>query len=316
MTATVRRSTAITLLLINTLMFGAAIPIVKWGAGEVNPFHFLFYRFLVAGILCLPIAWFVRKQLLKYPRALLQTMGIELLGTTLALGLLYVALRISTAIEVSLLATAGPVFITFSGLIFLREKVEDREWLGLLTSGTGVILLTLLPVLEMGWPMRIFSGVIVSVLMLAYHIVNTAYYTIAKPIYSKLPKIWVPVASSWVGAASFGLISTYMLLSTQQPVIPTFALELSQWQLCAVILYTAVGATLIGWTAYIKAQDLIEISEASLYTYLQPVVYIPLSAILLHERLEWTHVGSLGLVIIGVFIAEWRKKKRSKPKKR
>lgn len=68
----------------------------------------------------------------------------------------------------------------------------------------------------------------------------------------------------------------------------------------------AVFGSIVGLTAYIQGQDGIESSEASLFWYLQPLIAIPLAFIVLGEKalpLQWL---GLGLVLIGVAIAERR----------
>ncbi len=304
------RLTAYLLLLVNTAAFGAAIPIVKWGIGDADPFFFLFSRMVVAGLVTPPI-WYLYRQQLKHKFGLiLKAFGIEILGTTLALGFLYFALQFSTAIEVSLLATAGPVFLAFFGLLFLREKVTPREWLGLGISASGIVFLTLAPALGDTWSSVFTGGWLVTLLMLGYHLTNSAYYTLAKPLYKKLPTALVPLASSWVGTFSFGLLSYGLARQAGSNWSQMFITTWSSPQFLWMIFYMAIIATVIGWTAYIKAQELIEISEAGLFTYLQPIFYIPLSLWLLGEKVVWHHGLSLALIIVGVLLAESGKSRR------
>ncbi len=77
-------------------------------------------------------------------------------------------------------------------------------------------------------------------------------------------------------------------------------------------VYMAIFGSIIGLTAYIKGQDGIEASEASLFTYLQPLVFIPAGILLLHETVHPLQIFAMALILFGVYIAEKRSKKRRK----
>lgn len=115
-------------MLLNTICWGAALPLVKPGLEVTTPFRFLFFRFTAATLIILP---FLIWQLWKKPQLLTavpKIIGLELIGTTLALSLLYVGLNHTSALEASLLTTTAPLFITLGGVIFLRERQEKHEW--------------------------------------------------------------------------------------------------------------------------------------------------------------------------------------------
>ena len=68
----------------------------------------------------------------------------------------------------------------------------------------------------------------------------------------------------------------------------------------------AIFGSIIGFTAYLKGQEGIEASEATLFTYLQPLIYIPMGILLLHENVSLIQIISLMIILIGVLIAEKR----------
>ncbi|MBP9700700.1 EamA family transporter, partial [Candidatus Woesebacteria bacterium] len=71
-----------------------------------------------------------------------------------------------------------------------------------------------------------------------------------------------------------------------------------------VVVFAAVFGSIIGLTAYIKGQAGIEASEAGLFTYLQPVISIPLAVILLGEKIGGFEIAAMLLILSGVWIAE------------
>jgi drug/metabolite transporter (DMT)-like permease len=70
--------------------------------------------------------------------------------------------------------------------------------------------------------------------------------------------------------------------------------------------YMATFGSIIGLTAYIKGQDGIESSEAGLFYYLQPLIYIPLAFLVLGEVIMQNQILALGVILLGVVIAERR----------
>jgi drug/metabolite transporter (DMT)-like permease len=66
----------------------------------------------------------------------------------------------------------------------------------------------------------------------------------------------------------------------------------------------ATFGSIIGLTAYFAGQARMEASEAGLFTYLQPLVYIPLAWFWLGERATWPMLVAVLCVIAGVGAAE------------
>lgn len=299
---------SISLLLLNVVLWGAALPIVKPALATTTPFQYLLYRFTLAALFSLPILGFYfwkQKKLWKHIPVII---GLELIGTTLALGLLYEGLARTTSLEASMIATTTPLFTTLGGIFYLKEKEERHEWIGLGIALTGTILLALEPLLtgKNGQASFSFTG---NMLVFFQNIATAAYFILAKKYYKKIPKFFVTSISFYVGVTTFALLSMWKLSISVPELWQT---ALSQLQVPSVLLasvYMALFGSIIGLTAYIWGQDGIEASEASLFSYLQPIVYIPLATIFLHEPVTWPMLVAVVLIALGVVTAEmhWRK---------
>jgi drug/metabolite transporter (DMT)-like permease len=196
------RSWGVTFMLVNVVCWGAALPIVKPALETLTPFTYLFLRFVVAGVLSLPIlVWFTWKQPSVW-RKLGVITAIELVGTTLALALLYEGLARTSTLEASLHTSTTPIYITFGGILFLQEKEEKREWVGLGLALLGTFFLTLEPFFSgrNGHAEFSFTG---NVLVVLQNVATMAYFLLAKRWYQGLPKFFVTAVSFWVGALSF-----------------------------------------------------------------------------------------------------------------
>ncbi len=134
-------------LLLNTLVWGAALIIVKPALSVTTPFRYLLYRFAFAGLFSLPILIHYWSKIKNKKKTITIIATLELIGTTLALGLLYFGLDKTSAIEASFITTTTPIFIVLAGILYLKEKEEKHEWLGLALAFIGTALLTALPVI-------------------------------------------------------------------------------------------------------------------------------------------------------------------------
>ncbi|MDQ5950992.1 MAG: hypothetical protein QG639_269 [Patescibacteria group bacterium] len=307
MTLSRKRLTAYSYLLINTLVWGAAFIVVKPAFEAISPFNFLFSRYALAGLLCVPVlVYYFRKIHISF--TILKTIILlELVGTTLNLGVLYLGLARTSAIETSLITTTAPLFTVLMGIFFLKERQQRNEWSGMLLSFGGMLLITLLPILSNGFVSN-QASLLGNLLIVAANISESGYYIAAKKQYKRLPKLFVASLSFFVGTVSFGLLSLWQ----SNWSVSTMAQELMVgWQFPPAqfaIIYMAVFGSIVGLTMYIKGQDSIEASEASIFRYLQPAVYLPLGMFLLGETISVWQIVGLALIIVGFITAEVRRK--------
>ncbi len=307
-----KRQTAYFFLLINTVCWGAALIAVKPSLDVISPFRFLFYRYLVSALLTIPVLWYYRGKIQHFWSSLGKITLLELLGTTLCLSLLYFGLDRTTAIEASMLASTTPLFVVLLGVLLLKEKQEKRENIGLLIACTATGLLAAEPLLS-GQAVQASWTTSGNILILLSNICAALYYVIAKRWYRRLPKIFVTTISFFVGSVSFLLL----ILAAERTSLPEFyTSSLSDWNQPSVWIavgYMAIFGSIIGLTAYMKGQDGIEASEASLFSYLQPLIAIPAGILFLQEKTTMLQIISLTAILCGVLIAERRGEKSPRP---
>lgn len=292
-------------MLVNVVCWGAAFVAVKPALSVTTPTRFLLYRYAFAIVLSLPILIHYKDKLPKMRKLLPKLIGIELLGTTLALWLIYAGLQLSSAIEANLITMSLPVLITIGGILFLKEREEKREALGLGIAVLGTLLLVLTPLFVFGNGLAItsFEG---NLLILLAMIINVAYYLLAKKHYHKYPLFLVTTLSFYVGFYSFIPLSIIEAGSITQ-FINGLLVDVMSPAVWIASGYMALFGSIIGLTAYYKGQDGIEASEAGLFTYLQPAVAIPLGVFLLGESVFGIQLLALGIILFGVYLAERRK---------
>lgn len=294
---------------VNVLVWGAALIIVKPIFDFTTPSRYLLYRFFFAAIFSLPLLFHYWPKVKNKLGTIIAISTLELIGTSLALFLLYTGLEITSAIEASFITTTTPIFIVLGGIIFLKEKEEKHEWIGLCIAFLGTALLTALPIILNGNSIHGLSlkG---NLLIIGQNIATATYLILAKKHYKKLPKLFVTAISFYVGIISFFFLSLWEINFSISKLASAIQIDFSNTYVWIAVLYMAIFGSIIGLTAYIKGQDGIEASEASLFNYLSPLIYVPLGIILLKEDIHYLQFVALGLIFLGVYVAEIRVKKR------
>ncbi len=297
---TKKRKLAYWALILCAILWGVAPPLVKMALPHTTPFRWLFYRYLFAAPLSLPILIYFTRKLKPNFKTILSIISLELIGTTAVLAALYTGLKLTTSIEASIISTTSPIFIVLGGIIFLKEKQTKKEWIGLSLAFLGTILITLEPIFSKTNHIQQIS-LLGNGLIILQNILWAAYLIMAKRVYKKIPKLFINSIAFWVGLLSFFLITTFtsstpLLKDLFEPIVTTSA------------LYMAIFGSIIASTLYLYGNNNIEASEASIFSYLQIVIAVPLSIWWLNESLSPFALISLLIIALGVYLAEKRSK--------
>lgn len=292
----------------NMVLWALAIPIAKRGfADGLTPTTFLLGRYALALPLSLPIILALRRKASVraafIPKTLFKVVLLEILGTVISLLLLYEGVARTTAVEASLIAITWPIFVTIGGVLWLKEKEELHEFLGLILAIAGTTILVVKPLVN---GTSFSANIIGNLLIVGQNISIAIYYLAAKKVYAPLNKWAVTHLSFWVGIIGFALLSFFdgSPLSALSQVIT----NPSPWPLTAII-YMAVAGSILGLTLYLIGQDKIEASEAAVFTYLEPVISIPAAMLLLRESVGPLEILGAAIIALGVYLVEVRPKK-------
>lgn len=286
-------------LLTSSVLWGLAVPIIKKSFESTTPLLFLTYRFLFVIILTTIPFYLYQKRgpSIKNPFKLLL---IGFLSFPLNLLLLFYGLKQTSAMEAALLAALNPLFFHLGGFLVLREKITNREKLGLLTSILGTTLIVLQPICS---NQRVNQGHLFgNILIVTGGIVGVTGLIWAKNEKKNYTHLQISYFSFLSAFLTFTILATILEPSFTQNFLGIFSVP-ALWG----ILYMAIPGSVIAYSCLIYGQSLIEVSEASLFTYLQPLFATPLAVIWLKEMITWPFVTGSCLILLGVFLTEYRK---------
>ena len=127
------------ILILVAAIWGAAGPIIKFTLQGIDPLPFLAYRLTIAAIFS--VLFFLLKikrgKQFKRFRANLATVVLYgFLAVPLALGILFVGIDKSTVLDLTLIGVIGPLIVTLGGAIFFKDRITQKEKLGI-----GIVLI-------------------------------------------------------------------------------------------------------------------------------------------------------------------------------
>lgn len=296
-----KRLTAYLLLLIVAVIWGAALPVIKFTLGNFNPFIFLTYRFGISAVISLFLILLFGLQIPRKKQVFLLTLGYGFLTSTITLGLLFLGVEKTTAVDTTLIAATGPILATVAGVIFLNEHVTRLEKIGIALAFAGVVVTFFEPILKNGDGALGLGG---NVLVFASVLAGVASAVTAKIILREGVSPAAAVNISFI-VGFLTLLPAALILYPPQAIMEqiqsaSLSYHLGLW-------YVAIFSGNIAYFLWHKAQKTIEIGEAGLFTYLQPIFAIPLAILWLGETISVPLVIGAVIITVGVSIAEYRK---------
>jgi len=257
---------------------------VRPGAG-IPPFTLGMVRLLLAGILMLLLSALRKSPMRPTRKDLAVLAGSGLLLWTGGNGLLnWAEQRIDSSVAALLIATV-PLWMVLMESILDRKRPSYGLVLSLIIGFGGTALLSL-PTLQNGDPADITSLV---VLVLA-----SISWTLGSLLQGRMPVSLSMEVSAGYQQILGGLGFMVLVLLTGEPR-PTPTTE--AWLAWG---YLVLFGSMIGFTAYVRILQLLPMSVAMTYAYVNPVIAVILGAAILSEPLQPTMLVGAALVLLGV----------------
>lgn len=281
------------LLLILTNLFWAG----NWIVGrairdDVPPIALAFWRWALALLLILPLAWpHLRRQwpLLRGQWRWIVVFGI--LGTGFYNALAYLGLQYTTATNGVLLNAFIPIMIVAFSWMFFGKRLRPVEWIGIGGSFLGVLCIVAQgdPALLLGLHLNIGD------LWILASAVAWAAYTLLLPHRPAALHQYAFLAAITV----VGLIA----------MLPIYAWEISTGRLIqpslaaySAIAYAGIFPAFLGYLMWNRGVVEVGSSRAGLFMYLMTPFGILLSIIFLGEQPRLYHLAGIALIFGGIFL--------------
>lgn len=219
--------------------------------------------------------------------------GSGLLGIALGDTLFFYALIYLGAKLTVLLGTLGPVFTVFIAIILLHEEIRGFGWLGIILTLAGVNIVLWNRSKEEKTKRRWRSGIIcglLSVICLSTSIIMTKVGVQTASAHDALfiRFLWAGVGLTiWGGAR--GNIRRYLA-----PLKDT-SLLLSIFGTVLIIIFG-------GFYLFILSLKYIDASIATILNITDPIFVLPLSALIMRDRIAFVEVAGAIVAVTGVIL--------------
>ncbi len=282
------------LLVLTTLIWGGNAVAGKFALGNVSPLLLTLFRWTLAAAILVVLGW--RQLRADWPvirNNLVFLFFAGAFGFAAFNGLLYSSLRFTSAINVTILQAAMPMFIFAMNFLIFGLRVHSAQ-----AAGYSVTLLGVLLVAGQGSFVRLAELSINKgdLIMLTAVLVYAGYSVAlrAKPALHWMSFLTVLVIAAAVTSIPMAL-AEYLLGET---ILPT---NVTGW---AVVAYTAVLPSIVSQGFWIRGNELLGGNTASLFLNLVPIFGAVLSVLLLGETFHAYHAFALAMVIGGIVIAQ------------
>ncbi len=302
-----RKTTTFIYLLLVSVIWGAASPVVKHTLQWFDPWLFLTYRFFISTLIALPYLKFSGVKIPKRPSDLSLVFLTGLISAPLSLFLFFEALDKTTALSGSLLTAAGPIFLILGGTFFFRDRIAKKEKIGISIALIGTSLTVIGPLIINGHADTLgkLEG---NTLMLLAVITDIIGALMSKQALKRGIHPTIIAQSQFV----FGFVIFLPILFMQQmPEDVWNTIVLAPWQAHMGVLYMAVISGTIAYTIRNLAVKSIEVSESAIFSYLQPLWAAILAIFWLGEKITPSYLVGGIIIALGVITAEYKRKTHS-----
>ncbi len=271
------------LLGITVLLFSTLEVVTSTLKDLINPLQLTFLRFLIGGIVLLPIV--IRKKEKLQQKDLLFFLALGILNILISMGSLQLAVNMGKASTAAILISSNPIFVLLFSSILLKEKVTMDRIACILFGIAGITLIILKGNTGGDTAASLILGIIASL--------TFGLYTVLGKLKSEgISSITMICFSSIFGS----LMYVPILLFNGIPLV-----ALPQGTFIKV-MYLGVFLSGIAYITYMEALKRLTASKGAMVFFLKPVIASLLAMIFLGEALSLKTAAGMLLVLAGLFI--------------
>lgn len=265
--------------------------------GLVPPITLNLLRWALALLILLPLAgWVLRRNSPLWPRwrrfAILGLLGV---GSYNALQ--YLALKTSTALNVTLVAASVPIWMLIVGALFFRQRITSRQLLGAALSIAGVLI-----VLGRGdWEQLTHVHLVPGDFYMLLATLSWAFYSWLLTRPGDPPEIRSDWAASLMAQVVFGLGWSFVFAAGEWATGETH-FEWG-WTLGLVLAYVAIGPAVIAYRSWGVGVQRVGPTIAGFFSNLTPLFAALMSAAFLGEPPRLYHAVAFLLIVGGIVVS-------------
>ncbi|MBK9944461.1 MAG: DMT family transporter [Kouleothrix sp.] len=270
------------------MIWGAAFPLTKPALEHIPPFTFALLRFALALAVLLPLARRAPWRLLRGPDA----------GRVIAMGLSgfcfvqlsqTIALQLSPAADIAMIATTTPLWVALLAWPWLGERLSWRGGLGFVLAIGGLLLIL--------WPQgaagsSFANRVIGDAIFVAGSLGWAVYNLLGRDLMRRHAPLPATTAAGVVGTLAMLPFAAYEWANRQLPSFTPIGV--------AALGYTGLLVTVLGFLVLFWALGRAGAAQVAAMMYFQPLAGVLLAWLFLREPLGGAFLAGAALMLTGV----------------
>ena len=260
-------------------------------------------RWGVTALILLPFAWRVFGSASPLWQSSKRFALLSLLGVGSYNVLLYLALKSSTPINVTLIGASMPIWAIVIGALFYKEQPNIKQIIGAVISLIGVTVVIVRGELERLIEIEFVAG---DLLMVLATILWGAYSWMLSHPKESTERTW-PWSYFLLAQVSFGFCWSLGFAVTE------WQLEYSyftwSWLTVFMIIYVIIGPSLIAYRCWGLGVSGAGATVATFFTNLIPLFTAILSTLLLQKPPELFQGVAFALILAGIYLSIQKKKR-------
>lgn len=259
-------------------------------------------RWGVTALILLPFAWRVFGSTSPLWQSSKRFALLSLLGVGSYNVLLYLALKSSTPINVTLIGASMPIWAIVIGALFYKEQPNIKQIIGAVISLIGVTVVIVRGELERLIEIEFVAG---DLLMVLATILWGAYSWMLSHPKESTERTW-PWSYFLLAQVGFGFCWSLGFAVTE------WQLEYSyftwSWSTVFMIIYVIIGPSLIAYRCWGLGVSSAGATVATFFTNLIPLFTAILSTLLLQKPPELFQGVAFALILAGIYLSIQKKK--------
>ena len=260
-------------------------------------------RWGVTALILLPFAWRVFGSASPLWQSSKRFALLSLLGVGSYNVLLYLALKSSTPINVTLIGASMPIWAIVIGALFYKEQPNIKQIIGAVISLIGVTVVIVRGELERLIEIEFVAG---DLLMVLATILWGAYSWMLSHPKESTERTW-PWSYFLLAQVGFGFCWSLGFAVTE------WQLEYSyftwSWSTVFMIIYVIIGPSLIAYRCWGLGVSGAGATVATFFTNLIPLFTAILSTLLLQKPPELFQGVAFALILAGIYLSIQKKKR-------
>ncbi|MEZ5534493.1 MAG: DMT family transporter [Thiolinea sp.] len=292
------------LLVLTTLFWGANFNVAKAGSELIPPLGLSFWRWAVAFLILLPFVLRpMRHRWREFRQHWLLVLVLSAFGVAGFNSLVYLGLQTTSATNGTIMQSINPIFIILLSGLVLGEKTTMRQWLGIIISLLGVLVILSRGDIEMLTGLDFHSG---DLYIICSVIVWGTYTVLLRKLPAELKGL--PILGYTVLLGALIILPFYVLETLNGRPMPLSTVSV------ASVFFVALFPSVLSFLFWNHATQKLGANRTGQFAHLVPTFGILIAILVIGERLQGFHLAGIALVVTGLVLANFQRNlKQAKP---